>query len=174
MLSLPKPHLAWSEPRSFRKAIQAAEKSNPLVSSIPFLVYFGVSMLLWNFMIKGQEIRDFGFAAALAISTILALVLTLGIRLLHDALPSKVSLAKVAILRQNGTQNEVWRYDHLQGCNLAGIDGDDGLIRLELLGENDKVNATIGIGKEIDVLEVSRILASKGLKISIEGEPVNR
>jgi len=172
VFSLPKPHYQWTEPLAFRRAVLAAKKPNPLVRAIPFLIYFGFSMFLWNVMIRGVEDRDFGIYAAVGISIGLALFLPLALHHLPHYLPSKITIAKPAILRQTGNQNEVWRYDQLKECNITGIDGDDEFVRLELFGSDQKFRATIGIGKDEDLELIGKILAEKGLKVSIHGEPI--
>ncbi len=123
-------------------------------------------------MIREAEPSDFGIYNAIGLSIGLALVLTLAIHYLPHYLPSKVTLAKLAILRQKGNQSEVWRYDQLEGCNITGIDSEDAFACLELFGPEHKTRASIGIGKDENLELIGKILAEKGLKVSIHGEPV--
>lgn len=171
MFSLPKPDYQWTEPPAFRKAVREAKKRNPIIRAIPFLIYFGFSMLLWHTLIRGVEDRDFGILKALSLSAGIALFLTLCLHWLHDYLPSKVTLAKRAILRQKGNQTEVWRYDQLERCNIAGIDSEDAFVRLVLFGPENRTRGTIGIGKVENLELIGKILAANGLEVSIHSEP---
>lgn len=172
MFSFAKPHYKWTEPRAFRKAIRKAKKRSPIVAVIPFLIYFGLSMLLWITLIREESVRDFGMLKALSLSACLAVLLTLGLHHLNYLLPSKVTLAKLAILRQKGNRNEVWRYDQLERCDLIGLDTEDEYVRLELFGSEEKAVTTIGIGKDEDLESICQTLAAKGLNVSIDGEEI--
>ncbi len=129
-------------------------------------------MLLWSTIIRDAEHIDFGIYKAIGLSIGLALFLTLVLHHLPRYLPSKVTFAKLAILRQKGNQNEVWRYDQLESCNITGIDSEDPFVRLELFESERKIRTTIGIGKDEDLELIGKILAEKGLKVSIHGEPI--
>ncbi|MEQ9823533.1 MAG: hypothetical protein ABQ298_04040 [Puniceicoccaceae bacterium] len=170
MLEKLKPHHKWIEPSSFRRAFRPPERTM-MLKQLPYtLLYFGLFAFLWFTSKRGNEEYGIGPFAGVILAAGIAFFLTSGVRWLHYLAPSFISVSKVALLRQNGLNNQLWRYSDLSECEALGFSDSNDYLILNFKNQANQLVSSVGMKKKEDVESVLATLAQKGIEIRIHNQ----